>query len=133
MNTRRNSAVNTTIQRDDEERQSVIRRAKASTVLNAAFYVIYYNRERRHYGAAPKSLEISMSEVFDGRESDTDVLNALEKARALLGDCYKLTDALYQGDAKRFEKLASDLKSTNPGFSDDCYGMVWHLAQRNAR
>jgi hypothetical protein len=125
--------VNTTNQRDDAERQSVILRAKASTVLNAAFYIIYYNREQRLYGAVPLLPEISISEVFGGRESESSVLSAFAKASALLGDCYDLTDALYQGDAKRIEKLASDLKSRHSGFSDDCYNMVWHLAQRNAR
>ena len=118
---------------NDEKRQAVIIRAKAATMLDAAFYMVYYNREQRLYGPGPTPPEISTSEIFNGREMGFDVLNAVAKASDLLGDTYDLMDALYQGDSKRSEQAMSALKSRYSGFSDECYGMVSHRAQRSAR
>lgn len=113
-------------------RGDVVRQAAGATVLDAAFYAMYFTeKERGEYFGCPLDPE----EVLPNTSADV-IADAVERSRRLYNGPHAYVGAAffeYPDVAMTYEAAVTKLRRDNPGFSDDVYGVVIHDSIRGMR
>jgi hypothetical protein len=110
--------------RDLEERGNYMKEARESALLDAAFFINYYNEVVLFYRSQSDSLKIAPQEVFPQFDPEAFAM-ATEKSKNLLGKIAYVGAAFfnYSGEPP-YEDALQKMKLENPGFSERCYELA---------
>ena len=110
-------------ERELQKREEYTQKAKeAGDILNAVFFIHYFNWCINLFGPSPKPPNISPQEVFgeyDANEYDI----CLEKSKKLLSRIAYVGAAFhkYQDSYETYDEALYRMRLENPGFNEECY------------
>lgn len=107
---------------DLEERERYVAEAKAASLRDAAFTILYYNQERRKWGPKPKPDPIAPEEVF-GSRIPQGFADASWDAERMLRDCFRVGEAFfgYASATETFDDASASFRREHPGFGENSY------------
>jgi hypothetical protein len=102
-----------------DKRRRYVSEAAAAKVLDAVFFVYFYNRCACH-GQQP---EIRHDEVFSVIPTEEELDTAYRKCAALVSDGCIAGEALYKArvNSDEHKSIVQDFEARNPGFSQASY------------
>jgi hypothetical protein len=119
---------------DRMTRDRYVRAAQASPLLDAAFLILFYNRDVKRWESDPKPPEIDPMEVLPSIR-EPEFSEALRRARRMYeqaSDVGKAFHALETSD-RTYEQELEHFKEENPGFGDGCYALAIGAGIREMR